>query len=97
MLSIKNFVFKKRLAKKLVDQYVGPYIINKVFFTNAVKLPLLTSIRIYLVVNVSQIIQYREQEKVEEVKLVEVNGVKEWKVEKILNKRKIREVVEYLV
>ena len=77
MLSIKNFVFKKRLAKKLVDQYVGPYIINKVFFTNAVKLPLLTSIRIYLVVNVSQIIQYREQEKVEEVKLVEVNGVKE--------------------
>ena len=77
MLSIKNFVFKKRLAKKLVDQYVGLYIINKVFFTNAVKLPLPTSIRIYLVVNVSQIIQYREQEKVEEVKLVEVNGVKE--------------------
>jgi len=80
MLSIKNFVFKKRLAKKLVDQYVGPYIINKVFFTNAVKLPLPTSIKIYLVVNVSQIIQYREQveeRKVEEVKLVEVNGVKE--------------------
>jgi len=73
-------VFKKRLAKKLVDQYVGPYIINKVFFTNAVKLPLPTSIKIYLVVNVSQIIQYREQveeRKVEEVKLVEVNGVKE--------------------
>ena len=80
MLSIKKFVFKKRLAKKLVDQYVGPYIINKVFFTNAVKLPLLTSIKIYLVVNVSQIIQYREQveeKKVEEVRLVEVNGVKE--------------------
>ena len=25
------------------------------------------------------------------------NGVKEWKVEKILNKRKIREVTKYLV
>ena len=32
MLSIKNLVFKERLAKKLVDQYIGPYIINKVFF-----------------------------------------------------------------
>ena len=31
------------------------------------------------------------------MKLVEVEGVKEQKVEKILNKRKIREVVKYLV
>ena len=42
MLSIKNLIFKERLAKKLVDQYVGLYIINKVFFTNAVKLQLPT-------------------------------------------------------
>jgi len=40
-------------------------------------------------------VQYRRQ--VEEVKPVEVDGVEEWKVEKILNKRKIREVVKYLV
>jgi len=38
MLSMKDLVFKKRLAKKLVDQYIGPYIINKVVFTNVVKL-----------------------------------------------------------
>jgi len=31
------------------------------------------------------------------MKLVEVNGVKEWEIEKILNKRKIRETVKYLV
>jgi len=31
------------------------------------------------------------------VKLVEVEGVKEWKVGKILNKRKVRGVVKYLV
>jgi len=31
------------------------------------------------------------------VKLVEVEEVKEWKVEKILNKQKIRGVVNYLV
>ena len=56
--------------------------------------------RIHPVVNVSQIVQYREQvkgQKKEEGKPVEVKGVKEWEVEKILNKRKIREVDKYLV
>ena len=56
--------------------------------------------RIYLVVNVSRIVQYRDQvegQKKKEVKPVEVEGVKEWKVEKILNKRKIREMIKYLV
>jgi len=38
----------------------------------------------------------REQKK-EEVKPVEVRGVEEWEVEKILNKRKVRRVVKYLV
>ena len=38
MLSMKDLVFKKRLVKKLVNQYVGLYITNKVIFTNTVKL-----------------------------------------------------------
>jgi len=52
---MKDFVFKERLARKLVDQYVGLYIIDEVVSetTNAVKLQLLTSIRIHLVMNVS--------------------------------------------
>ena len=33
----------------------------------------------------------------EEVKLVEIDKVKEWKIEKFLNKRKIRGVVKYLM
>jgi len=49
MLSAKNLIFKKRLAKKLIDQYVSLYIINKVVFTNTAKLRLPTSIRIHLV------------------------------------------------
>jgi len=56
--------------------------------------------RIHLVVNVSQIVRYREQvkgQKKEEGKPVEVKGVEEWEVEKILNKRKIRGVEKYLV
>jgi len=56
--------------------------------------------RIYLVVNVSQIVWYKEQvklQKKEEGKPIEVEGVEEWKVEKILNKKKIRGVEKYLV
>ena len=53
MLSIKDLVFKERLVKKLVDQYVGPYTIEEVVSTNVVKLQLLISMRIHLVVNIS--------------------------------------------
>ena len=38
-----------------------------------------------------------EGQKKEEEKLVEVEGVEEWEVEKILNKKKIRGVEKYLV
>jgi len=56
--------------------------------------------RIHLVVNVSWIVRYKEQvkgQKKEEGKPVEVEGIEEWKVEKILNKKKVREVEKYLV
>ena len=100
ILSTKNLVFKKRLTKKLVDQYMGLYTIDEVISTNAVKLQLPILIRIHLVVNVSRVVQYKNQvegQKKIEVKLVEVEGVKEWEVEKILNKKKAKGVVKYLV
>jgi len=56
--------------------------------------------RIHLVVNVSQIVQYKEQvegQKKEEEKPEEVEEIEEWEVEKILNKKKIREIEKYLV
>jgi len=56
MLSMKDLVFKERLVKKLVNQYVGPYIINEVVFTNIIKLQLPTLMRIHPVVNVSQVV-----------------------------------------
>ena len=100
MLSTKNLVFKKRLVRKLVDQYVGPYTIEEVISTNVVKLRLPSSIRIHLVVNISQIVQYREQvkrQKNKEVKPIKVKDIKEWEVEKILNKRKVWGIEKYLV
>jgi len=38
-----------------------------------------------------------EKQKIKEVKPVKMDGIKKWQIEKILNKRKIREVVKYLV
>jgi len=52
-LSTKDLVFKKYSVRKLVDHYVGPYIINKVVSINVVKLQLPMLMRIHLVVNIS--------------------------------------------
>jgi len=38
MLSIRDLVFKERPVKKLVNQYIGSYIIDKIVFTNVIKL-----------------------------------------------------------
>jgi len=83
-----------------MERYVGLYAIEEVVSMNVVKLQLPSSMRIYLVVNVSQIVRYKEQvegQKKEERKLVEVEGIEEWEVEKILNKKKVRGVEKYLV
>jgi len=76
------------------------YAIEEVVSKNVVKLRLLISMRIHLVVNVSRIVRYRELVKGQRVKgpkPVEVDGVEEWEIEKILNKRKIWGVKKYLV
>ena len=100
LLSTKNLVFKKRPVRKLTERYIGPYMIEEVVSTNVVKLRLPSLMRIHPVVNVSWIVWYREQvrgQKKEKRKPVEVEEVKEWKVEKVLNKKKMRGVEKYLV
>jgi len=100
LLSTKDLVFKERPSKKLTERYVGPYAIEEVVSSNAVKLRLPSLMRIHPVINVSQIVRYKEQvkgQKKEEGKPVEVEGVEEWEVEKILNKKKIRGVEKYLI
>ena len=80
MLSSKDLVFKERPVKKLIEQYVGPYIVEEEISRNVVKLKLLPSMKIHLVVNVSRVVRYKKlvkRQKVEEQKLVEVDGVKE--------------------
>ena len=100
LLSTKDLVFKEKPARKLVDRYVGSYIVEEVVSTNVVKLQLPTSMRIHLVVNISQIVRYKEQmeeQKKEEGKPIEIEEVEEWEIEKRLNKRKISGVDKYHV
>jgi len=100
MLSTKDLVFKERPVHKLVERYVRLYEIEEVVSLNMVKLQLPSLMRIHLVVNVSQVVWYKEQvkeQRKEEGKPIEVKEVKKWEVEKILNKRKIRGVEKYLV
>jgi len=80
MLSTKDLVFKERPVQKLTERYVGLYTIEEVVSSNVVKLRLPSSMRIHLVVNVSQIVWYKEQvkgQKKEEGKLIEVEGIEE--------------------
>jgi len=79
MLSTKDLVFKERPAKKLMERYVRLYKIEEVVLKN-VKLNLPVSMRIYLVVNISWIVRYREpvrEQRVEKPKPVEVDEVEE--------------------
>jgi len=49
---------------------------------------------------ISRVVRYKKPvkgQRVEELRPVEVEGVEEWEVEKILNKRKIQGVKKYLV
>jgi len=62
------------------NQYIGLYIIKEIVFTSVVKLKLPATVRTHLVVNISQVVRYRElvkKQRIKESKLVEVDEEKE--------------------
>ena len=80
ILSSKGLVFKERLVKRLIERYVGPYVIENIVLENVVKLKLLAFMRIHLVVNISRVVRYKElvkEQRVKELKLVEIDKVEE--------------------
>ena len=91
LISTKDFSKKlmKRVTKKLMEKFIGPYVARKIVSENAVKLELLALLKIHPVVNVRKIVKYREQ--VEGQKKippppVEIAGEKEYEVEEILDR-----------
>jgi len=54
-------VFKEGPARRLTERYIELYVIEEVVSSNVVKLQLLSLMRIHLVVNIGQIVRYKEQ------------------------------------
>jgi len=102
MLSTKDLKYQMvgRRTEKLIERFVGPYKIKEIVSSNVVKLELPSTVRIYLVVNVSRIRRYVKQvegQKKEQPAPVIIEEEEEWEVERILNKRRVRGKDKYLV
>jgi len=102
LISTKNFLIElmKRATKKLMEKYIGPYVVKKIASENIVELELLVSLRIHPVVNMRRIVKYREQvEGQKKIPLppVKVAGKKEYEVEEILDRQERRGKMKYLV
>jgi len=102
MLSTKDLKYQMvgRRTEKLTERFVGPYKVREIISPNVVRLELPSTVKIHPVVNVSRIRRYIgqvEEQKKERLAPVIIKGEEEWKVERILNKRKIRGKDKYLV
>ena len=102
LISTKDFSIElmKRATKKLTEKFIRLYVVRKIVSENAVELKLLTSLRIYLVVNVRRIVKYREQvERQKKIPLppIEVASEKEYVVEEILDRQERKGKTKYLV
>ena len=102
LISTKDFLMElmKRVTKKLMEKFIGPYVVRKNMSENTVELELPALLKIHLVVNVRRIAKYREQvEGQKKIPLppVEVDSEKEYKVEKILDRQERRGKTKYLV
>jgi len=74
--------------------------VKGIISTNAIELDLLSTVKIHPVINVSRVQRYKDQvkgQKKEQPVPVIIEGKEEYKVEKILNKKKFRGKDQYLV
>ena len=102
MLSIKDPKYQmiRRRTEKLTERFVGSYKIKKIVLSNVIELELPSIVKMHPVVNVSRIRRYIGQvegQRKEQLAPVIIEGEKEWKVERILNKQQVREKDKYLV
>jgi len=91
---------KGRRLEKLTKHFVEPYKVKGIILSNAIELELFSSIKIHPVVNISQVHLYKPQiegQKRTLPKLVIIEEKEEFKVERILNKRIVREKEKFLV
>ena len=102
LLSTKDLKWqmKGKRLEKLTEHFVGPYKIKGIISSNVIELKLPKSIKIHPVVNVSRVQLYKlqvEGQKKILPKLVIIEREEEFEVEKILNKKMVREKKKFLV
>ena len=102
LISTKDFSAElmKRATKKLMEKFIGPYVVKKIVSENVVELELLVLLRVHPVVNVRRLVKYQEQvEGQKKIPLppVKVAGEKKYEVEEILDRQERREKTRYLV
>jgi len=102
LLSTKDLKWqmKGRRSEKLMERFVDPYKVKGIVFSNAIELELPKSIKIHPVVNASRVQLYKPQvegQKRTLPKPVIIKEEEEFEVEKILNKRMVREKEKFLV
>jgi len=102
LLSMKDLKWqmKGKRSEKLTKCFVGPYKVKRIVSSNAIELELPNSIKIHPIVNVSRVRLYKSQVKGQKKippKPVIIKGEEEFEVEKILNKRTVREKKKSLV
>jgi len=102
LLSTKDLKYQMigRHTEKFTECFVGPYKVKAIISSNTIELDLPSTIRIHLVVNVSQVQRYKSQvegQKKEIPQPVIIEREEEWEVEEIMNKRKVRGRDKYLV
>ena len=102
LISMKDFLAElmKKATKKLMEKFIGPYIVRKVVLENVMELELLMLLRIHPVVNGRRIGKYQEQVEGQKRILpppVEVDSEKEYEVEEILDRQERKGKTKYLV
>ena len=102
LLSTKDLKWqmKGKRSEKLTKRFMGPYKVKRIVSSNAIELELPKSIKIHPVVNVSRVQLYKSQvegQKKIPPKPVIIEEEEEFEVEKILNKRMVREKKKFLV
>jgi len=75
----------------LTECFIGPYQVKGIISTNTIELDLPSTIKIYPVVNISRVQRYKDKiegQKKKQLAPVIIREEEEYKVEKILNKKK---------
>ena len=93
LLSTKDLKYqmKGRWSEKLTECFIGPYQVKGIISTNTIELDLPSTIKIYPVVNISRVQRYKDKiegQKKKQLAPVIIREEEEYKVEKILNKKK---------